>query len=52
MYERARYLIVSEIAQINGLHEGEVATAVDGALDHAILKWRPLAIASANHRGH
>lgn len=52
MYERARYLIVSEIAQINGLHEGEVATAVEEALDRAILKWRPFAITFGNHRSH
>ena len=55
MYERARYLIVSEIAQINGLPEGEVATEVEKALDRAILKRRPLtplAAANGNHRGH
>jgi CarD family transcriptional regulator len=37
MYERARYLIVSEIAQVNGLPEADVATEVDQALDRAIL---------------
>ena len=41
MYERARYLIVSEIAQINGLPEGEVATEVEKALDRAMIKRRP-----------
>ena len=46
MYERARYLIVSEIAQINGLPEGEVETEVEKALDRAILKRRPVAAAS------
>jgi hypothetical protein len=40
MYERARYLIVSEIAQINGLPEGEVATEVEKALDRAMVKRR------------
>ena len=59
MYERARYLIVSEIAQINGLPEGEVATEVEKALDRAILKRRPVvpmataaAAAAGNHRDH
>jgi CarD family transcriptional regulator len=56
MYERARYLIVSEIAQINGLPEGEVATEVEKALDRAILKRRPVAglaaVAAGNHRDH
>ncbi|HJW14594.1 MAG TPA: hypothetical protein VJ776_07860, partial [Thermoanaerobaculia bacterium] len=32
MYERAKYLIVSEIAVINGLDEQEVERQVDRAL--------------------
>ena len=32
MYERARYLIVSEIAQVNGMAEHEVEAEVDKAL--------------------
>ncbi|HTO88069.1 MAG TPA: CarD family transcriptional regulator [Thermoanaerobaculia bacterium] len=32
MYERARYLIISEIAVINGMDEGEVERQVDRAL--------------------
>jgi CarD family transcriptional regulator len=52
MYERARYLIVSEIAQINGLPEGEVATEVEKALDRAILKRRPVAVLAGNNRDH
>jgi RNA polymerase-interacting CarD/CdnL/TRCF family regulator len=32
MYERAKYLIVSEIAVINGLDEKEVERQVDRAL--------------------
>jgi CarD family transcriptional regulator len=43
MYERARYLIVSEIAQINGLPESEVATKVEKALDRAIPNRHPVA---------
>ena len=45
MYEHARYLIVSEIAQINGLPEGEVATEVEEALDRAIPNRQPVAAA-------
>lgn len=40
MYERARYLIVSEIAQINGLAEAEVDTEIEKALDRSITKRR------------
>jgi CarD family transcriptional regulator len=32
MYERAKYLIVSEIAVVNGMDEGEVERLVDKAL--------------------
>ncbi len=42
MYERARYLIVSEIAQINGLPEAEVEGEVDKALDRSLARRRPL----------
>jgi CarD family transcriptional regulator len=52
MYERARYLMVSEIAQINGLPECEVATKVERALDRAIPNRHPVAVASGNHRDH
>ena len=45
MYERARHLIVSEIAQINGLPESEVATKVEKALDRAIPNRHPVAVA-------
>jgi len=51
MYERARYLIVSEIAQINGLPESEVATKVEKALDRAIPNRHPVAVASGNQPG-
>jgi len=45
MYEHARNLIVSEIAQINGLPEHEVATKVEEALDRAIPNRHPAAVA-------
>ena len=48
MYEHARYLIVSEIAQINGLPESEVAAKVEKALDRAITNRHPVAIAFGN----
>ena len=48
MYERARYLIVSEIAQINGLPESEVATKVEKALDRAIPDRHPVAVSFAS----
>jgi len=41
MFERARYLIVSEIAQINGLPEREVESEVDKALVRSIVRRRP-----------
>lgn len=40
MFERARFLIISEIAQINGLEEREVEQEVDRALDRSLLKRR------------
>lgn len=40
MFERARYLIVSEIAQINGLPEAEVDREVEKALDRSLNKKR------------
>jgi CarD family transcriptional regulator len=49
MREHARYLIVSEIAQINGLSEGEVATEVEKSLDRAILNRRPVDPEAGNH---
>jgi len=42
MYERARYLIVSEIAQVNGIPETEVDRSVEQALDRALSRRRPL----------
>jgi CarD family transcriptional regulator len=47
MCEHARYLVVSEIAQINGLPECEVATEVEKSLDRAILNRRPVAESAA-----
>lgn len=38
MYERARYLIVSEIAQINGLSELDVEREVEKALDRSLTR--------------
>ncbi len=38
MFERARYLIVSEIAQINGLPEREVESEVDKALGRSMVR--------------
>ncbi len=35
MYERARYLIISEIAQVNGLPEDEVEGEVEKALSRS-----------------
>ena len=40
MFERARYLIVSEIAQINGMEEREVESEIEKALDRSIMKRR------------
>lgn len=40
MYERARFLIVSEIAQINGLPEAEVEGEVEKALGRSLAKRR------------
>jgi CarD family transcriptional regulator len=42
MFERARYLIVSEIAQINGLPEREVEVEVEKALGRSMVRRRPL----------
>ncbi len=42
MYERARYLIVSEIAQINGAAEAEVDLDVEKALDRSVARRRSL----------
>ena len=42
MFERARYLIVSEIAQINGLTEREVESEVDKAIGRSMIRRRPL----------
>jgi CarD family transcriptional regulator len=36
MYERARYLIISEIAQVNGLPETEVEGEVEKALSRSV----------------
>ncbi|MBL8112902.1 MAG: CarD family transcriptional regulator [Acidobacteria bacterium] len=41
MYERARYLIVSEIAQVNGLSEPEVEREVEKALERSMARKRP-----------
>ena len=51
MYEHARYLIVSEIAQIKGMPESEVATEVEEALDRAITNRHPVAVAFGNQAG-
>jgi CarD family transcriptional regulator len=51
MYEHARNLIVSEIAQINGLPESEVAAKVEEALDCAITNRHPVAVAFGNQPG-
>ena len=40
MYERARYLIVSEISHVNGLPETEVEREVEKALDRSITRRR------------
>jgi CarD family transcriptional regulator len=40
MFERARYLIVSEIAQINGMAENEVEAEVDKALTRSMVRRR------------
>ena len=40
MYERARYLIVSEIAQVNGIPENDVEREVEQALDRSISRRR------------
>jgi CarD family transcriptional regulator len=47
MFERARYLIVSEIAQINGMAEPEVETEIEKALDRSMMKRR-----GTNSRDH
>ncbi len=49
MYERARYLIVSEIAQINGIPETEVEGEVDKALDRSMARRRPLPAVVRSH---
>ena len=49
MYERARYLIVSEIAQINGIPESDVEGEVDKALDRSMARRRPLPVAVRSH---
>ncbi len=51
MYEHARHLIVSEIAQIKGMPESEVATEVEEALDRAVTNRRPVAVAFGNPPG-
>jgi CarD family transcriptional regulator len=43
MYERARYLIVSEIAQVNGIPEGDVEREVEKAIDRSLARRRPRA---------
>ena len=43
MYERARYLIVSEIAQVNGISEGDVEREVERAIDRSLARRRPAA---------
>jgi CarD family transcriptional regulator len=48
MFERARYLIVSEIAQVNGLPEAEVETEVEKALDRSVMRRRT----ASSHRDH
>ena len=42
MYERARYLIVSEIAQVSGTAEAEVDLDVERALDRSVARRRSL----------
>jgi CarD family transcriptional regulator len=42
MYERARYLIVSEIAQVSGNPEAEVELDVEKALDRSVARRRSL----------
>jgi CarD family transcriptional regulator len=49
MYERARYLIVSEIAQINGISESEVEGEVDKSLDRSIARRRGVAMPIRSH---
>jgi CarD family transcriptional regulator len=51
MYEHARYLIVSEIAQITGLPESEVSTEVEEALDRATADRHPVTVALGNQPG-
>jgi CarD family transcriptional regulator len=41
MYERARYLIVSEIAQVNGIPELDVEREVERAIDRSLARRRP-----------
>jgi CarD family transcriptional regulator len=43
MYERARYLIVSEIAQVNGIPELDVEREVERAIDRSLARRRPRA---------
>ncbi len=40
MYERAKYFIVSEIAQVKGLDEGEAEKLVEGSLETSLEKLR------------
>ena len=42
MYERARYLIVSEIAHVNGAPQEEVEREVERALDRSVARHRSL----------
>ncbi len=51
MYEHARYLIVSEIAQIREVPESEVATEVEEALDRAITNRHPVAVKFGDEPG-
>ena len=50
MFERARYLIVSEIAQINGMQENEVEAEVDKALSRSMVRRREIGRASCRER--
>ncbi len=50
MYERARYLIVSEIAHVNGLSEADVEGEVEKALDRSLARRRvPIPAAARAH---
>jgi CarD family transcriptional regulator len=48
MFEQAKYLIVSEIAQINGLPEAEVEREVSKALDRSFQRQK----VARQNRGH